>query len=74
LEDLSYKEIADIMECPAGTVMSRLYRGRKMLQKQLSDYTETQHTETQQAEPASEPSEVVDFESFRRKKQEGGRA
>jgi RNA polymerase sigma-70 factor (ECF subfamily) len=38
LEDLSYKEIADIMECPAGTVMSRLYRGRKMLQKQLSDY------------------------------------
>jgi RNA polymerase sigma-70 factor (ECF subfamily) len=79
LEDLSYKEIADIMECPAGTVMSRLYRGRKMLQKQLSDYTETQHTESQhtesqQDEPASEPSEVVDFESFRRKKQEGGRA
>ena len=37
LEDLSYKEIADIMECPAGTVMSRLYRGRKMLQKQLAE-------------------------------------
>jgi len=69
LEDLSYKEIADIMECPAGTVMSRLYRGRKMLQKQLSDYTETQDTETQ-----PDKSTIVDFESFKRKKQEGGAA
>jgi RNA polymerase sigma-70 factor (ECF subfamily) len=38
LEDFSYKEIADIMECPAGTVMSRLFRGRKMLQKLLYGY------------------------------------
>ena len=38
LEDLSYKEIADVMECPAGTVMSRLYRGRRLLQKRLHDY------------------------------------
>jgi RNA polymerase sigma-70 factor, ECF subfamily len=38
LEDFSYKEIAEIMECPAGTVMSRLYRGRKMLQEQLYQY------------------------------------
>ena len=38
LEDFSYKEIAEIMECPAGTVMSRLYRGRKMLQQQLYQY------------------------------------
>jgi RNA polymerase sigma-70 factor, ECF subfamily len=38
LEDFSYKEIAEIMECPAGTVMSRLYRGRKMLQKLLYHY------------------------------------
>src|SRR5450432_3965115 len=38
LEDFSYKEIAEIMECPAGTVMSRLYRGRKMLQQQLYAY------------------------------------
>jgi RNA polymerase sigma-70 factor (ECF subfamily) len=38
LEDLSYKEIADVMACPAGTVMSRLYRGRKLLQKRLYDY------------------------------------
>jgi RNA polymerase sigma-70 factor (ECF subfamily) len=38
LEDFSYKEIAEIMECPAGTVMSRLYRGRKMLQQLLYGY------------------------------------
>src|SRR3954465_9260776 len=38
LEDFSYKEIAEIMECPAGTVMSRLYRGRKILQRLLHDY------------------------------------
>lgn len=38
LEDFSYREIAEIMECPAGTVMSRLYRGRKILQRLLYDY------------------------------------
>jgi RNA polymerase sigma-70 factor (ECF subfamily) len=38
LEDFSYKEIAEIMDCPAGTVMSRLYRGRKILQGLLYDY------------------------------------
>jgi len=38
LEDFSYKEIAEIMDCPAGTVMSRLYRGRKILQGLLYEY------------------------------------
>jgi RNA polymerase sigma-70 factor (ECF subfamily) len=38
LEDFSYKEIAEIMNCPAGTVMSRLYRGRKILQGLLHQY------------------------------------
>jgi RNA polymerase sigma-70 factor (ECF subfamily) len=42
LEDFSYKEIAEIMECPAGTVMSRLFRGRKILQRLLYDYAAEQ--------------------------------
>lgn len=38
IEDKSYKEIAEAMDCPLGTVMSRLYRGRKLLRKELGDY------------------------------------
>ncbi len=38
IQGFSYKEIADIVEKPIGTVMSRLHRGRKMLQQKLVDY------------------------------------
>lgn len=38
LEDKSYKEIAEAMDCPLGTVMSRLYRGRKLLRVRLMEY------------------------------------
>ncbi|MCY7363508.1 MAG: sigma-70 family RNA polymerase sigma factor [Ignavibacteria bacterium] len=38
LEGLSYEEIADFVQCPIGTVRSRLHRGRKMLQEKLYDY------------------------------------
>ena len=38
VEGFSYKEIAEILEIPIGTVMSRLHRGRKAMQKQLYDY------------------------------------
>lgn len=37
LNDFSYKEVAHILECPVGTVMSRLFRGRKMMRRQLLD-------------------------------------
>lgn len=36
--DFSYNEISDIVGCPIGTVMSRLARGRKILQDELKEY------------------------------------
>ena len=38
VEGFSYKEIAEIMDVPVGTVMSRLHRGRGALQKALHDF------------------------------------
>jgi RNA polymerase sigma-70 factor (ECF subfamily) len=38
VEDLSYKEIASALSIPLGTVMSRLHRGRKLLQAALLEY------------------------------------
>lgn len=38
LGDLSYKEIAMVLDCALGTVMSRLHRARQQLSRELSDY------------------------------------
>jgi RNA polymerase sigma-70 factor (ECF subfamily) len=38
VEGFSYKEISDIVNCPIGTVMSRIYRGRRMLKEKLTNY------------------------------------
>jgi hypothetical protein len=38
VEGFSYKEIAEILEVPVGTVMSRLYRGRRLLEEAMLQY------------------------------------
>jgi RNA polymerase sigma-70 factor (ECF subfamily) len=38
VEGFAYKEIAEILDIPIGTVMSRLHRGRKAMQKQLYEF------------------------------------
>ena len=40
VEGFSYKEIAEMLAIPIGTVMSRLHRGRKAMQKRLMDYAQ----------------------------------
>jgi RNA polymerase sigma-70 factor (ECF subfamily) len=36
-EEMTYREITEVLGCPMGTVMSRLHRGRKMLERELWD-------------------------------------
>src|SRR5687768_13151377 len=40
IEGLSYKEIAEAMGTPVGTVMSRLFRGRRLLQQSLKEFAQ----------------------------------
>ena len=75
LEGLAYKEIAEIMECPIGTVMSRIYRGRRLLAKLLRDHAEELGLiEPDEALPRTRTSgnagadKTVDLESYRNKR------
>lgn len=57
VEGFSYKEIAEILDIPIGTVMSRLHRGRKGLQKRLYEYAVERGLVS---EPASVETAVVE--------------
>ena len=68
LQEFSYKEIAEILECPVGTVMSRLFRGRKLLQKNLREYAEGQGVFRHDGAPVVAP---ADLEEYRNRKKTG---
>ena len=38
VEEFSYKEVAELLQTPIGTVLSRLHRGRRLLRRQLTGY------------------------------------
>ena len=70
LQDFSYKEIAEIMECPVGTVMSRLFRGRKKLQEALFEYAVEQGIIPRGM--AEDDNGVLSLEVFRTRKKASG--
>jgi RNA polymerase sigma-70 factor (ECF subfamily) len=85
VQGLSYKEIAEIMQTPVGTVMSRLFRGRKLLAAALRQFaieegyvrSETAPSSGAAPDPApqSAPQPTIDLEKYRaeKKAREGSR-
>jgi RNA polymerase sigma-70 factor (ECF subfamily) len=81
VEELSYREISDIMGCPIGTVMSRLHRGRRLLKGRLYEHARAmgivrpESSVGADSEPPPASAEVpVDLEAYRaRAKREAAR-
>jgi RNA polymerase sigma-70 factor, ECF subfamily len=69
VEEFSYKEIAEILECPVGTVMSRLFRARRLLARALHEYAVEQGIIRPLAATTPDGGAddgVADLEAFRR--------
>ena len=49
VEGFAYREIAEILDIPIGTVMSRLHRGRKLLREMLTDYAQERGMDVEKA-------------------------
>jgi RNA polymerase sigma-70 factor (ECF subfamily) len=56
VEGFAYKEIAEMLDIPIGTVMSRLHRGRKSMQRRLFDYAVARGLTTPADTPPETPS------------------
>lgn len=65
VEELSYREIADIAGCPIGTVMSRLHRARKALQSRLVEQAVALGI---RAESSTEATPAISMAAFRARK------
>ena len=73
MEGFSYQEIADMLEIPIGTVMSRLFRGRKMLQQLLFSYAVEQGIIKSGSDvtPPADADAPVDLAAYRKRKDGG---
>jgi RNA polymerase sigma-70 factor, ECF subfamily len=77
-EELAYREIAEILDCPIGTVMSRLHRGRRLLKAELIQHARdlgiVQAEETVTDSRATEkPSEPITLDEYRINRTTNGR-
>ncbi len=63
LQEFSYREVAEILDVPVGTVMSRLYRGRRLLQKALASYAVVSGVLQDVGDDGS-----IDLESYRKRR------
>ncbi len=78
LQEFAYKEIAEVLEIPIGTVMSRLHRGRKLLQKRLRNHAIAQgiispDAESAEPEPVRPPTSLDAYRARRTSSAPGGR-
>ncbi len=65
IQGFSYKEIAEIVGCPVGTVMSRLFRGRRILQKHLYQYAIREGIIVPEVDDSGH---AIDLEEYRNRK------
>lgn len=76
LQDFAYKDIAEIMDCPIGTVMSRLYRGRRMLRDRLEAYAVEQGyidapAPVADVEESDDSDNTTSLDDYRRRRAQG---
>jgi RNA polymerase sigma-70 factor (ECF subfamily) len=65
VQGLSYKEIAEIMQTPVGTVMSRLFRGRKLLAASLREFALQEGYVRTAEDKAADKANTIDLEKYR---------
>jgi RNA polymerase sigma-70 factor (ECF subfamily) len=73
LQEFAYKEIAEILGCPVGTVMSRLFRGRRLLQKSLAGYASELGIASETENESRGADSPADLDAYRRRRGGGGR-